>query len=88
VVDAMIPLFSSLNGGADSLKQSAIEHIIQAGLAGSDGQVREMSRGLGELDIDRASISLLEKLDALDTSVERRYVMEMLGELYRPNSLH
>ncbi len=88
VVDAMIPLFSGLNGSADSLKQSAIEHIIQAGLAGSDGQVKEMSRGLGELDINRASTSLLKKLDALDTSVERRYVVEMLGELHKPRSLH
>ncbi len=88
VVDAIIPLFTRLNGDAEQLKQAAIERIIESGLAGSDGQVKDMTRGLSALDKERSSARLLIKLDSLESSVERRYVVEMLGELYRPASLH
>lgn len=88
VVDAIIPLFSRLNGAAEPLKQSAIERIIDSGLAGSDGQVKDMTRGLGALDKERSSTELLFKLESLETSVERRYVVEMLAELHRPSTLH
>ena len=86
VAESVIPMFGQLNGSAAPLKEIAIEGLINAGLAGSDGQVKEMSRGLLALDKQRANTCLLERLEQLDTSVERRYVVEMLGELNRPNA--
>ncbi len=47
-----------------------------------------MTRGLGALDKERSSERLLLKLERLESSVERRYVVEMLGELHRPATLH
>ena len=88
VVDTIIPLFTRLNGDAEQLKQAAIERIIESGLAGSDGQVIDMTRGLSALDKERSSDRLLLKLERLESSVERRYVVEMLGELHRPTTLH
>ena len=85
-VDALVPLFrNKLNGDAVLLKETAISSLINAGLSGSDGQVREMSWGLNALDKELSSIRLLARLDELPTSVERRYVVEMLAELHRPN---
>jgi len=85
VVDALTPLFSNkLNGSAVSLKQAAINGLVNAGLSGSDGQVKEMSMGLNALDKDLSSTHLLTKLDQVSNSIERRYVVEMLGELHRP----
>ncbi len=87
-VDAMIPLFSLLDCETDSIKQSAIDRLIESGLAGSDGQVKDMTRGLSALDKEQSSACLLVKLDKLESSVERRYIVEMLGELHRPTLLH
>ncbi len=84
-VDALVPLLrNKLNGDAVSLKEAAISNLIDAGLSGSDGQVREMSWGLNALDKELSSTRLLTRLDELETSVERRYVVEMLAELHRP----
>lgn len=81
-VEALIPLFrSKLNGSAETLKQTAITCLIQAGLSGSHGQVQEMSWGLKALDKELSSIRLLEKIDEVSSSVERRYMVEMLGEV-------
>lgn len=86
VVNALVPLFKNkLNGSANSLKTTAIDSLIKAGLSGSNGQVQEMSMGLITLDKDLSSTRLLEKMDDVSNSVERRYVVEMLGELHRPN---
>lgn len=85
VVAALIPLFENkLNGSAVSLKQTAINSLINAGLTGAHGQVKEMSWGLNALDKDLSSTRLLEKMDEVTNSVERRFVVEMLGELHRP----
>jgi len=40
--------------------------------------------GLNALDKDLSSTHLLTKLDQVSNSIERRYVVEMLGELHRP----
>ena len=81
-VEALIPLFrNKLNGSEDSLKQTAINCLIQAGLSGSHGQVQEMSWGLKALDKELSSTRLLEKIDEVSNSVERRYMVEMLGEV-------
>lgn len=85
VVDALVPLFGNkLNGSSVSLKEATINSLISAGLSGSNGQVKEMSWGLNALDKELASTRLLEKMDEVSTSVERRYLVEMLGELHRP----
>ena len=85
VVDALVPLFGNkLNGSAVSLKQAAINSLINAGLSGSHGQVKEMSWGLNALDKELSSTRLLEIMDEVTNSVDRRFVVEMLGELYRP----
>ncbi len=85
VVDALVPLLNEkLNGNGASLKQTAIGSLINAGLSGTNGQVKEMSWGLHALDKELSSARLLEKLDQVSSSVERRYVVEMLGELHRP----
>ena len=90
-VEALIPLFESkhgnkLNGSTVSLKQKAISRLIQAGLSGTHGQVQDMSWGLKALDKELSSISLLEKIDEVSSSVERRYMIEMLGELHKESA--
>ncbi len=86
-VDALVPLFrNKLNGDAVSLREAAISSLIDAGLSGSDGQVLEMSRGLNAMGKELSSTRLLTRLDELSTSIERRYIVEMLGELHRPGN--
>ncbi len=88
VVDALVPLFKNkLNGSAVSLKEATINSLIKAGLSGSNGQVKEMSWGLNALDKDLSSTRLLERMDEVSTSIERRYLVEMLGELHKPNNI-
>jgi len=85
VVDALLPLFGNkLNGSSLSLKEKAISSLINAGLSGANGQVKEMSWGLNALDKELSRTRLLEKMDDVTNSIDRRYVVEMLGELYRP----
>lgn len=82
-VEALIPLFNhKLNGATEPLKHKAISRLIQAGLSGTHGQVKEMSWGLNALDKDLSSMQLLEKIDEVSNSIERRYMVEMLGELH------
>ncbi|MCK5916801.1 MAG: HEAT repeat domain-containing protein [Cocleimonas sp.] len=83
-VDGLVALFASkLNGHTVALKQTAIDRLINAGLSGTDGQVKEMSWGLDALDKELSTVCLIKKMDQLSMSVERRYVIEMLGELHR-----
>jgi len=83
-IGALLPLLKDrLNGDTPEVKATAVEKLIDAGLAGTDGQVNEMSRVLNTLDQDLSSDRLLARLKASPTSIERRFVMEMLGELYR-----
>lgn len=83
-IAALLPLLSNkLNGDTRAIKEATIDHLIDAGLAGTDGQVREMSNGLNALDQSLSSVRLLAKLEACPSSIERRYVLEMLGELHR-----
>ncbi|MDM8545387.1 HEAT repeat domain-containing protein [Candidatus Venteria ishoeyi] len=60
-----------------------IDQFIDAGLSGKDGQAQVMSQCLNQIDKDQSSIRLLNKLEQLQTSVERRYVVEMLGMLHQ-----
>ena len=87
-IEALIPLFSNkngnkLNGSTVSLKQMAISRLIQAGLSGTHGQVQDMSWGLKALDKELSSSRLLEEIENASSSVERRYMIEMLGELHK-----
>ena len=86
VVDALVPLFGNkLNGSTVVLKQAAITSLIKAGLSGTHGQVKEMSWGLKALDKELSSTCLLDKMDEVNNSLDRRYIVEMLGELHKPN---
>lgn len=83
-IAALLPLVNNkLNGDTQTVKETAIDHLIEAGLAGTDGQVREMSSGLNALDQSLSSERLLARLESCPNSIERRYVLEMLGELHR-----
>ena len=83
-IAALLPLLNNrLNGDTQAVKETAIDHLINAGLAGTDGQVREMSSGLNALDQSLSSVRLLSRLESCPDSIERRYVLEMLGELFR-----
>ncbi len=82
-VEGLVTLFEhKLNGSAVALKQTAIDCLINAGLSGTDGQVKEMSWGLNALDKELSTTHLIKKMEQLSMSVERRYVIEMLGELH------
>jgi HEAT repeat protein len=82
-VEGLVTLFKNkLNGSAIALKESAIKRLINAGLSGTDGQVKEMSWGLNALDKELSTTHLIRKMEQLSMSVERRYVIEMLGELH------
>lgn len=83
-ISALLPLLNNkLNGDTQAVKETAIDRFIEAGLAGTDGQVREMSSGLNALDQSLSSERLLTRLESCPSSIERRYVLEMLGELHR-----
>ena len=84
-IDALLPLLNDkLNGNAQTVRETVIERLITAGMSGSDGHVREMSQGMYALDKALSSTRLLAKLEQTDTSIERRYLIEMLAELHRP----
>lgn len=88
VVEALIALFANnFHAATSEIKQKAITQLIDAGLAGSHGQVKDMSRGLNALDQSMSSTLLLAKLDAVDSSVERRYVVEMITEVHQADNL-
>ncbi len=61
-----------------------IEKILDAGFAGAGEQARHMGRALRILDPLTSTNHLLPLLESMQSSAERRFVIEMLEEIYQP----
>ncbi len=72
-----------LPGG--KIRDDIIGRLINAGFVGEGRQAREMGQALRALDPGAASDTLIQHLDTLPSSIERRFVLEMLEEVFRPS---
>lgn len=72
----------------DGSRQQAVEGAIDAGFMGADGQASDMARGLKAIDPELGTEKLLARLAELPSSVERRFAIEMLTEIHRPEVGH
>ena len=72
-----------LHGG--KTRDDIIGRLINAGFVGEGRQAREMGQALRALDPGAASETLIHHLDTLPSSIERRFVLEMLEEVFRPS---
>lgn len=72
-----------LPGG--TARDEIIERLVSAGFVGEGRQTRDMGQALRALDPDTASDTLIQHLDTLPSSLERRFVLEMLEEIFRPS---
>lgn len=61
-----------------------VHALLKAAFADDGHQARTMGQAIRRLASDRAVAQLLAMLDELPTSFERRFVMEMLEEIYSP----
>ncbi len=66
-------------------RDEIIERLVTAGFVGEGRQARDMGQALRALDPEAASDTLIQHLDTLPTSMERRFVLEMLEEVFRPS---
>ncbi len=62
-----------------------IQKILDAGFAGAGEQARHMGQALRLLDSETSSRHLLPLLESMQSSAERRFVIEMLEEIHQPN---
>lgn len=69
---------------SDELRLELVKQFVQTGFANSGSLARDMGNTLRELDLALAGSALLQELDNLPDSTQRRYAIEMLQELYRP----
>ncbi|MCK5640022.1 MAG: HEAT repeat domain-containing protein [Gammaproteobacteria bacterium] len=69
---------------SDELRIELVKQFVQTGFANSGSLARDMGHTLRELDLALAGNALLQELDNLPDSMQRRYAIEMLEELYRP----
>ncbi len=70
---------------SDEIRSKIIEHLINAGCCGESGQPRDMGIALRTLDPAKASNHLINHLNTLPSSIERRLAIEMLEEIFRPH---
>jgi HEAT repeat protein len=74
------------HGSTDPEKRPAmIQKILDAGFAGAGEQARHMGQALRLLDSEVSSEHLIPLLESMESSAERRFVIEMLEEIYQPN---
>ncbi|HFE31961.1 MAG TPA: hypothetical protein ENJ17_01485, partial [Gammaproteobacteria bacterium] len=78
---------AKLNGllPAGTARDEIIQRLVSAGFVGEGRQARDMGQALRALDPDTASNTLIQHLDTVPSSMERRFVLEMLEELFRPS---
>ncbi|NOZ54597.1 MAG: HEAT repeat domain-containing protein [Gammaproteobacteria bacterium] len=69
----------------NQLRNEIIEHLINAGFAIEGQQARDIGIALRAVDPAMASNCLISLLDNLPSSLERRFAMEMLEEIFRPH---
>jgi len=72
-----------LPGG--TARDDIIQRLVTAGFVGEGRQARDMGQALRALDPDTASDTLIRHLDSVPSSMERRFVLEMLEEVFRPS---
>ncbi len=80
--DAITTLLSSSEDNSEESK-SLILKILDAGFAGAGEQARHMGRALRILDPVIGANHLLPLLESMQSSAERRFVIEMLEEIYQ-----
>jgi len=68
----------------NSIHKSTIEWLINAGFEDEGGQAREMGKALRLIDPNIAGTGLLKRLDSLQNSLQRRFAIEMLEEIFKP----
>ncbi len=71
---------------ARAYTNEAVEKVIAAGFEGAGQQARRMGRALRRIDIPLSAEKLLTRLGNAADSGERRFVIEMLEELFKPQS--
>ncbi|MEA3278259.1 MAG: HEAT repeat domain-containing protein [Pseudomonadota bacterium] len=69
----------------NSSQPRAVQHLIDAAYAGEGQQARAMGRALRAFGADAAEQPLLSRLATCTDSGERRFAVEMLDELLRPD---
>lgn len=82
--DAITSLLSSEAENQQGSKELILK-ILNAGFAGAGEQARHMGRALGILDPVIGTNHLLPLLESMQSSAERRFVIEMLEEIYQTN---
>lgn len=68
------------------LREDIIQHLIDAGFYGAGEQARDMGAALRRLDSTAAGTRLILLLDDLPSSIERRFAMEMLEEVFKSST--
>jgi len=71
---------------AEATDEETIGHLVEAAFHDNGGQARTMGQALRAFDSEASSTRLLQRLDELDTSQQRRFVLEMIEELHRPET--
>ncbi len=62
----------------------ALDSIIDAAFADAGAAARDMGRALRRLDVEQSGAKLLKKLEEVQNSGYRRFVIEMLEEVFMP----
>jgi HEAT repeat protein len=62
----------------------ALDSIIEAAFADAGAAARDMGQALHRLDIEQSGTKLLKKLEEVSNSGYRRFVIEMLEEVFMP----
>jgi HEAT repeat protein len=70
------------NEAKENLIDETIENIIQSSVFKDGNQARAMGKVLQQIAPEQSSMKLLKLLDSQIRSVERRFVIEMLEEIY------
>ncbi|MBL3527101.1 MAG: HEAT repeat domain-containing protein [gamma proteobacterium endosymbiont of Lamellibrachia anaximandri] len=68
--------------GLGESKTEIVEQLIDTGFLGAGAQARNIGKLLRSIDIQGSAERLLSQLDTVDSSAERRFVIEMLEELF------
>lgn len=65
--------------------RALVQALLDAGFRGTGEQARDMARFMRQVSDRVAGAAVLARLDALGTSAERRFAIEMLEEIFRPD---
>ena len=68
----------------EARRLTTIDQLIAAGFSDEGQQARDIGNALRALDPEQAGTRLLQTLETLPTSIERRFAIEMLEEILKP----